>query len=578
MFEDFDEKKNNIQILYKYLSKHYDSDTAQQLILDNRNHLFDYHGLAWLLGKKDIEFFCIYFLQDIYLPRPDNKARRLAPVHYEMWNMAQDMLVNDLYNKLAAAEPRGTAKTTVMDTGVTTWSHCYQISRYSIVCGKTEQDSTEFIANIRYELEGNRRIKKAFGTLIDQKNYTINKLELELTNDTKIQALSSTSSIRGKKFRNYRPSLIIADDYQGKADIITQEARDKKYNTWCEDAEYAGDEAVYRDGKKISMATKFIVLGTILHRDCYMSRLLKNNEYHHVLRRVVNFDVDKYFNGEILEGPQAKASQLWNKFKKIYKNDKLQDPKAAAKEFYYQHQTDMKFDTIWPDKYECDDLAIKYFTNPVAFKQEYMNDALKIGERWFKSIETRSEKEIETHNFVKTMLNVDPAVSLNNKADYTSIFVGSEADNGFRYVRKSTLARLGFEDYCQKVVKYLIDYPDITHIDIEKNTYLGTDVLRIKEIISKTPELNSRSFIFINERSSQNKDDRIATIIGDVNNGQVIINEEDKESIKQLHDFCGQNFSEHDDFPDNLARFITDIKTIVTVCKVRIFDRRLLGL
>lgn len=542
----YDEHQENVNLLAKYLVKYYGKETAMELMQQHINNLFGLHGLAWALGKRSIEFFCMYFLQNIYIPRQDNKARTLAPVHYEMWDKAQEMLIQDLYDKIAMAEPRGTAKTTVMDTGATTWSHCYQVSRYTIVCGKTEQDSTEFITNIRYELEENQRIKDAFGVLLDPKNYTVNKLELELTNDTKIQALSSASSIRGKKFRNYRPSLIIADDYQAKSDVITQDARDKKYSTWCEDAEYAGDEAVYRDGKKIAMATKFIVLGTILHRDCYMSRLLNNKEYHHLLRKVVDIDIDKYFNGEILEGEQSNASQLWKQFGNIYKSDKLQDSKAAAIEFYYQHENDMKFDTIWPDKYKCEVLAIKYFTNPIAFKQEYMNDASKIGEKWFKSIATQSESEIENHNFIKTMLCIDPAVSTSNKADYTSMLVGSTADNSFRYIRKGILERLGFEDYCQKAVKMLIKYADITHIDIEKNTYQGTDVLRIKEIIEKTPELIHRSFIFLNERSTKNKDDRIATIIGSVNNGQVIFNDCDVGCIEQLRDFAGQDFSEHD--------------------------------
>lgn len=574
----YNEHQANVNLLAKYLIKYYGVEETTKLMQENVSHLFDYHGLAWSLGKRSIEFFCMYFLQDIYLPKPDNKARNLAPVHYEMWDIAQKVLIDDKFDKIAMAEPRGTAKTTVMDTGVTMWSHCYEISNYTIVCGKTEQDSIEFISIDRNEFETNQRIIDAFGRLIDSKNNTVNKLELELTNGTKIQALSSTSSIRGKKFGIYRPSIIIADDYQGKADIITQEARNKKYNTWCEDAEYAGDEAVYRDGKKIAMATKFIVLGTILHRDCYMSRLLNNKEYHHLLRRVVDFDVDKYFNGEILEGEQAQASQLWKQFSKIYRNDKFQDSKAAAIEFYYQHEDEMKFKTVWEDKYKCEELAIKYFTNSIAFKQEYMNDASKIGEKWFKSIATQSAEEIETHNFVKTMLCVDPATSLAKTADFTSLLVGSTADNSFRYIRKGIIQRFAYEDYCQEVVNMLIKYPDITHIDIEKNTYLGTDVLKIKEIIEKTPELNGRSFIFMNERSTKNKDDRISTIIGSVNNGQIIFNEDDTDFVKQITDFAGQDFSEHDDAADNVARFETDVKTIVTVCKVKVFDRRILGI
>lgn len=574
----YNEHQENVNLLAKYLIKYYGVEETTRLMQENASHLFDYHGLAWSLGKRSIEFFCMYFLQDIFLPKPDNTARKLAPVHYEMWHEAEDMLIKDEFDKLVMAINRGCAKTTVFDTGVSIWLHCYGLSYYTIVIGKVEQDSIDFIATDKQILEENQYIEKAFGKLLDPKNYTVNKLELELTNGTKIQALSSTSSIRGKKYGIHRPSVIISDDAQGQSDIITQEARDKKYNTWSQDTEYAGDKAVYRDGVKTKMATKFIVIGTVLHKDCFISRMLKNSQYKQIIRRVVDFDVDKYFNGEILEGELAKGSALWLEFKKIYQNDKLKDSVAYAKEFYYQHEDDMNFTTIWEDKFIPLDLAIDYYTNPIAFKQEMMNDASKIGEKWFKSIRTHSVDEIETHNFVKTMLCIDPAVSTSNKADYTSMLVGSTADNSFRYIRKGIIERLGFEDYCQKAVKMLIKYPDITHIDIEKNTYQGTDVLRIKEIIEKTPELSGRSFIFINERSTKNKDDRIATIIGAVNNGQIIFNEDDKDFIEQIKDFAGQDFVEHDDAADNVARFETDVKTIVVVQKVKVFDRRLLGI
>lgn len=573
----YDEVRENTKILCEYLTKLYGKDIGEGLLKKFKDNLFGFHGLAWMVAKRSIEFFCLYFLQDTFIPKPNNAARKLAPVHYEMWHEAEKMLVHDEFDKIVMAEPRGTSKTTTLDFGVTVWAHCYKVSYYTIVMGKTEGDAANFIINVRRAFEDNLYIRKAFGILLDPKKYIVNREILELTNGTEIQALSSTSSIRGKKYGDYRPSLIIADDAQSKADIITAEARDKKYNMWTQDAEYAGDKAVYRNGKKIKMATKFIVLGTVLHSSCLMSRLLKSNKYRHILRRAVDFDVDKYFNGEIIDGPLAKASALWNKFRKIYGNDRLPGAKACAEEFYSMHEDDMKFNTIWPDKFDCLELATDYYNDPIAFKQEMQNDASKIGIRWFKSIQTQNPEEINSHNFIKTMLCIDPANSLDRKADFTAILVGSVADTGFRYIRKGIIERLPFDDYCMAVVRFLMEYPDITHIDIEKNTYQGADVIKIKELIAKTPELKDRSLIFINERAIGNKDDRINTIVGGINNGQIIFNEEDADFIAQIHDFAGQDFSEYDDAPDCVARFDTDVKSIHMPCKVKIFDRRLLG-
>ena len=63
-----EEAKQNRQLLYTYLKKKCGNDKANELIHKYKEHLFDYHGLAWSLGRRSIEFFCMYFLQDTFLP------------------------------------------------------------------------------------------------------------------------------------------------------------------------------------------------------------------------------------------------------------------------------------------------------------------------------------------------------------------------------------------------------------------------------------------------------------------------------------------------------------------------------
>ncbi|MEG1313067.1 MAG: hypothetical protein RSD40_02005, partial [Bacilli bacterium] len=363
---------------------------------------------------------------------------------------------------------------------------------------------------------------------------------------------------------------IIADDYQGKADIITQDARDKKYKTWEEDSKYAGDKAVYRKGNKIKMATKFIVLGTILHADCFMSRLLVKNEYHHVSHRVCNFNVDDYFN-----------SGLWLEFKNIYFNRKLSDPVADAKEFYYENQKAMYYETIWPDKFDCLSTAIDYFENPIAFKQELQNDAKNIGEKWFKSIRLEKRSDIETHDFIKTMLCMDPASGGGRRNDYSAFLVGGLADNGFKYARYAELAKINartnFDDYINKAVELLREYIEITHVYIEKNTFNGADANQLEKRINEDIILRHRRITIINEHQKKNKDDKIATIVSDVNGGRIIFAEEDEDFVKQIQEFMGQDFSLHDDAPDITAEFSNRIDLIEVIRKVQLLHRRFLG-
>jgi len=571
-----EEEQQNRQLLYGAIYGQFiasgaspkEAETSTEaLILKNISNLFGFEGLAHSIGALSIPFFCRYFLQDTFLPKPDNTARELAPVHIEIWEELDRMFIQDLHDKLEAVLPRGVAKTTVLDFALSVWIHAYKKSKYTLVAGRTEGDSVAFISQTRQAFEENQYIIAAFGKLIRPNDFTVNKLELELTNKTKIQAISSTSSMRGKKYGDSRPSCIIADDYQSRADIITEASRKKKYDTWAEDSAYAGDKAVYRKGVKIKPATKFIVIGTILHKNCFMSQLLKDRDYKHILKRAVDFDVSEFFN----EGP------LWKQFKEIYFDDKRQDPVADAKEFYYQHQVDMQYTTIWPDKYDCLDLAIDYYNNPTAFAQEMLNDASKIGEKWFKSMRTQTAEEIEDHEFTKTMLVCDPASSVTIKSDYSALLVGSTAVNGFKYVRKGILAKLCFDDFCKKVVGLLLLYPDITHVSVEKNLYSGADVSKIKELALLEPELKYRKVEYLNAMQRQNKDEKIGTIIQGVNTGQVIFNEEDKAFCDQVLEFSGQDFSEHDDAPDCVAQFTIDIKEIKVLQAIKVGDRRLLG-
>lgn len=565
--------KEDRQLLYQYLIKYYQSEkgyslnkakeTAKNQMLKYKDNLFGVApSLAWWLGSKSIEFFCMYYLQDTFTPKPDNTARKLAPFHFEIWNELENMWIKDEFDKLELIVSRGASKTTTCDFALSVWVHCYKKSIYSLIAGKTEQDAIEFIRETRRAFEENQYIKNTFGELVDTKNYTVNKLEIELTNGTKIQAISSTSSLRGKKFNGHRPSLIIADDYQGKTDVLTQEARDKKYNTWVQDSQYAGDKAVFRDGKKVKMATKFIVLGTILHRDCFMSRLLKDRSYKHMVYRAIQHDdVDELFN-----------NGLWKEFKNIYFNPKLNDPVAEAKEFYYQHEEEMQFPVLWEDKWNCLDLAIDYYSDTQAFKQEMQNDASKIGEKAFHQATCKSKEEIESNQFTKTILCCDPAVETGKRNDYTAMVVGSKTSNNFRWVRKGIVEKYSFDEYINKVIELLLEYSDINTIWIEKNTYNGTDKREIEKLINADYTLKSRRITIINERQFKNKEAKIRAISSKVDSGFIIFNEEDQAFIQQVLDYEGEGYSLHDDAPDVLAEFDRLIDELEENRMIELFD------
>lgn len=575
----------NVQLLKTYLHKdainrgkthEQATDIVNKLVHKYRDNLFGKGSLAYSLGKRSITFFSLYYLQDYFVPKPDNQARNLAPVHYEIWQELEDMFIHHKVDKEEFILPRGSAKTTIIDMALSVWLHCYQMSRFTIVLANRELDAVNFVDQTRKALN-NPYIKNSFGELVNPRNRTVNKLELELDNDTKIAAYSSGSSVRGASYISpqgiFRPMVYIADDYISEADILTEESKEKKYQTWIKSVEEGGDSAVYRNGKLIKPATKFLVLGTPLATGDFIDSISKNPEYKVFKRSVVDFDVDEYFENH----------KYWHEFRDILFDDKREDALFDAKQFYNNNQQQMEFPTIW-EKFDCCDLAIKYFTKRLAFMQELMCNVESIGDKWFKSNRTQPIEEIEDHTFTKTMLAIDTAgVKSKDKkrSDYFSFVVGSLADNDFKYIRTGQLRKFEeFNDYINHVIDLLKQHEDITHVYIEKNTYNGLDVDAIQNEMEKYPELMKRNITFINEMQRRNKDDKISTIVSDVNNGRIIFckSRTEEKFLQQVMDFSGQQFSLHDDAPDTLAEFANRIEEIETNNnRIRSIDRRVLG-
>lgn len=564
--------KEDRQLLYTYLVRLYGDKQAKELMLKHRNNLFGAGGLAYSLGKRSIPFFCLYYLQDIFRIKEDNDARELAPFHYEVWNTLEDMTIRDEFDKLVLVLPRGHAKTTTITFALVVKMAVYAESFYTIVQGKTQDDAQKFIFDVRKTLEDNEYIKETFGELINSRKYTVNKDEMHLTNDCKLEALSSSSSMRGRKHLGKRPTAIICDDIQGLDDVISDQAKIKKMETFQKDVLFAGDNAVYRNGKKIKAGTKYIVLGTTLASDCFISQIMNNGTYHSMLKRgitVEGLDVDDYFNN----------NKYWKQFKEMYYDNKNEYGQIDARNFYYENEEQMKFPVLWDDKWTCLDLALEYYDDPLSFKSEIMNDTKNIGEKCFFQVKTETPKEIESNEFASTVMVCDPAVGIKARNDYTSILVGSKvASTGHRYIRKGLLLKVEFDDYVGRAVELLKDYTDVTHVVVEKNTFQGVDVKRMKELIAIDPDLKGRSIIFVNDYQKRNKENKIRALTGKINNGFIIFNKEDEDFYKQVLDYQGEGIG-NDDAADTVAEFDIRIDELKGEVKpIRLLDRRKLGL
>nr|DAP87171.1 MAG TPA: Large Terminase [Caudoviricetes sp.] len=563
---EFCDGEFSLYLISKYLADLFTKDAIKNIISK-----FKPEEIACMLGEKDISFFSLYYLRDYYVPSSENDVRNLAPVHFEIWDELNHMFVDDEWDKEEFILPRGCAKSTIINKTLGCWRHCYRKTRYTIVLGNKASDAEQFIKGTKQMLQ-NKRIVEAFGVLVDKKHRIVNNQELELTNDTKLQAFSWGSSVRGTTYEPesggiYRPEVVLCDDIISKDDVLTEQAKEKVINKFNTEVREVGDKAVFRNGKKIKMATKFLVIGTPLAADCFINYIKNNDpEYRIFHRRVCDFDVDEFFK-----------SHHWLEFKKILFDFRNEKRKEDAIEFFITNQEEMEFETIW-EKYDCADLAIAYFSKRLAFMQELQCDCDHVGDIWITAMAKLSQIEIEEKSFEKTILAVDQAAAAKTESDYFAFTVGSKS-NGLYFVRKGMLkkinVRTNFDLYVDTVIFLLMKYEAITHVILEKNVFKGIDAGRIEEKIKSIEILKKRHIQVIDLYNTKNKDDRISTITEKINSGQVIFNEADEEYNDQIKDFRGQNFTLHDDAIDSLEMFINNIDTIkVFNPKVEILDKK----
>lgn len=582
-FDFQSDEARNKWLLYHFLKKSYTDigileDKAEELtekkILENSKNLFGFHGLAWALGQISLEFFCLYFMQDIYLPKEDNAAAPLAEVHEELWKDIQDSIIGNGPEQLGRVLSRGTGKSAFGTLGPTCWSVAYKHKTYVLICSDIGSTAEKFIKDIKDNMIENPYMESAFDKLLDDKNrnFICNATQLEFMNHTFVEAISSTSPMRGRKYKNVRPDLIILDDYQSEDDVRTEEAREKKWKRYSDDVKFAKQRPVKRDGKIVKKGTVLMAWGTQQHKECFYSRLLKSSTWKFKKYRGVDIDnVDEYFN-----------SGSWLEFKSILNDFSNTAHLEDAKEFYYEHEKDMQFGKLWPEFWDCLDLALDYYENPNSFKQEVQGDVDAIGEKWFKSQHTEIREVIETHNFIKTMLVVDPASGGGRKNDYSAYMIGSTADNGYKYCRKGELAKINarqnFDKYVDHMIELLLEYTETTHVFIEKNTFNGADANQLEKKLKEHPLLKYRNIIIINETQRKNKDDKISTIVPFVNRGEFIFCTEDEEFNNQFMEFAGQKYTSHDDAADVASEFWLRVDDIKTVSVIKLLDRASFGL
>ncbi len=305
-----------------------------------------------------------------------DNPKPIPPFHKEMWELCTSDKA-----KVAIAAPRGHAKSTAI-------THAYvlseMLSRHKSFCllvSDTEGQASEFLGDIRAELEENEELQQIFGVRQLLKATETNVICLmEGGHKFRIQAKGSEQKVRGIKWRGKRPDLIVGDDLENDEIVMNPERREK-FRKWFMKAliPCGSDTCTYR------------IVGTILHPDSMLQRLIEDKTWNHLFYEACN---DKF------------EDVLWPE----------QFPGSRLKEIY---------------------LSYKEQNDPEGFSQEYRNRPVSIEDAFFNADYFFDFERDGTRALLPNLeyfAAADFAISETEKADYTAIVVGGMSPEGILHI------------------------------------------------------------------------------------------------------------------------------------------------
>ncbi len=186
----------------------------------------------------------------------------IAPFHKDMFQLSEDPR-----NKtIVIMGARDSAKSTIMNTSLAIWSVLgFQQKKFVVIVSRTQQKAKLHFMSVRKELEDNKLLRADLGPLRTEEAQWGSSIVLAKY-DAQIIFASVEQSLRGMRYKQHRPDLIIADDVEDNDSVKTFDGRNETYRWLKEDALPSGDLAKVR----------LIVLGTLLHEDSVMMRLKKD--------------------------------------------------------------------------------------------------------------------------------------------------------------------------------------------------------------------------------------------------------------------------------------------------------------
>lgn len=221
--------------------------------------------------------------------------------------------------------PRGSAKSTWLSMAYPLDRAVKRRERFIILTADTRLQAEKYLDAIKFELAENPYIADhhpdAHG-----KGQVWRSDAIELRNGVRIEALGTGAKLRGRKYKQYRPSLIIVDDPQGTEHIVSELQRTRSWDWLTQDVMNAGDPQ-----------TNIIAAGTALHEEAIVYRLRKTAGWvSNLFRAVVSW---------------PERMDLWREWENVLLDWENSEREQAARSFYDSRpEMNEGAKVLWPDR------------------------------------------------------------------------------------------------------------------------------------------------------------------------------------------------------------------------------------
>lgn len=173
--------------------------------------------------------------------------------------------------KLVIAAPRGSAKSTILAFIFPSHQIVFKKKRFILIISNTFKKAAMHLDTWKKELGDNILLREAFPPIVidrDAEGDSIFRHQDGFQTQVLCKGVDQLGSIRGVKFRAYRPDLIIIDDLEDDELVKSPERRLELQEQFDEVLDQVGDKG-----------TQFIMIGTVLHDDSQLAKMLHPEKY-----------------------------------------------------------------------------------------------------------------------------------------------------------------------------------------------------------------------------------------------------------------------------------------------------------